>query len=239
MSPEPAASSTTPAGVDTVEQVVRAQLSKALGGRRGMAEAAAPTLVFTVLWLTTRELYTALTVSVAAALVLLAVRLVQRSTVQFVVNALFGIGIGWLFVTMSARGGASEDEQALAYFLPGILYNSGYAVLLAVTCLIGWPLVGFMVGGVTGDATAWHQDRQVVRLCTNLTWLLVLPCVLRAVVQGPLWLAGNGGGIDTDTAIALLGILKIVMGWPLQLAALGAMVWLLARNRTPVEARPA
>jgi hypothetical protein len=35
--------------------------------------------------------------------------------------------------------------------------------------------------------------------------------------------------------VAALGVLKIVMGWPLQLAALGAMVWLLARNRTPVD----
>jgi hypothetical protein len=31
-----------------------------------------------------------------------------------------------------------------------------------------------------------------------------------------------------------LGFSKILMGWPLQLAALAAMVWLLARNRTPV-----
>ena len=28
------------------------------------------------------------------------------------------------------------------------------------------------------------------------------------------------------------------MGWPLQLAALALMVWLLARNRTPVEGEP-
>ena len=39
---------------DTVEAVVRRQLSKALGGVRGMVEAAVPTIVFTVLWLTTR-----------------------------------------------------------------------------------------------------------------------------------------------------------------------------------------
>ena len=48
--------------------------------------------------------------------------------------------------------------------------------------VIGWPVVGFMVGSVTGDPTAWHQDKQVVRLCTRLTWLLALPCVLRVVV---------------------------------------------------------
>ena len=56
----------------------------------------------------------ALKVSVGAALVLLVVRLVQRSTVQFVINALFGIAIGWYFVHRSAASGGSEQDQALA-----------------------------------------------------------------------------------------------------------------------------
>jgi hypothetical protein len=221
--------------VETVESVVRAQLSKALGGRRGMIEAAVPTLLFTIVWLSTRELQLALGVSVAAAVLLLVVRLVQRSTVQFVVNALVGIGIGWLFVTMAARNGGSADEQALAYFLPGIIYNTAYSLVLSLTCLVRWPLVGFMVGSVTGDPTAWHRDRQVVRLCTTLTWLLVLPCLLRVLVQAPIWLAGSSGAMDAGTAVAALGILKIVLGWPLQLASLAGMVWLLSRNHTPVE----
>ncbi|SED05304.1 Protein of unknown function [Nocardioides exalbidus] len=224
------------AGTDTVEAVVRQQLSKALGGRRGMAEAAVPTILFTATWLSMRDLQLALYVSIGAALVLLAIRLVQRSTVQFVLNALFGIGIGWYFVHRSAASGGSEQDQALAYFLPGLLYNGGYAVVLAFTCLIGWPLVGFMVGSITGDPTAWHSDKQVVRLCSRLTWLLVVPCLLRVAIQAPIWLAGSNGGMDADTAVAALGVLKIVLGWPLQLAALGAMVWLLSRNRTPVAA---
>jgi hypothetical protein len=220
----------------TVEQVVRGQLAKALGGRRGMVEAAVPTLLFTLLWLTTKDLTVALAVSIGAAVALLVVRLVQRTTVQFVLNALFGIGIGWFFVYLAARGGADANEQALAYFLPGILYNTAYTVLLAVTCLVGWPLVGFMVGSVMGDPTAWHEDRQVVRLCTRLTWLLVLPCLVRVAVQAPIWLAAHGGALETDTAVAVLGIAKIIMGWPLQIAALGAMAWLLSRNRTPASA---
>jgi hypothetical protein len=228
-SPSPAATA------HTVEEVVRKQLASALGGRRGMLEAAIPTIAFTALWLTTRELRLALAVSIGAAVLLLVARLVQRSSVQFVVNALFGIGIGWLFVALAARRGGSEDEQALAYFLPGILYNSGYFVVMALTCLVGWPLVGFMVGSVTGDPTAWHADKQVVRLCSRLTWLLALPCLLRAAVQGPIWLGGSSGAIDADAAIAALGVLKIALGWPLQLAALGAMLWLLGRNRTPVQ----
>jgi hypothetical protein len=78
-----------------------------------------------------------------------------------------------------------------------------------------------------------------VRMCTQLTWLLALPCVVRVAIQGPVWLAGNGGGMDADTAIAVLGVLKIALGWPLQLAALGAMVWLLGRNHTPISATQA
>jgi len=223
----------------TVEGVVREQLSKALGGRRGMLEAALPTILFTATWLTTRELRLALVLSLAAAALLLVVRLVQRSSVQFCVNAIVGIGIGWFFVTLSARNGGSADDQALAYFLPGILYNSGYTVLLAISCLVGWPLVGFMVGSVTGDPTAWHTDKKIVRLCTRLTWLLVLPCALRVLVQAPIWLSAKAGSIDVDTAVATLGLLKVGLGWPLQLGALATMVWLLARNHTPVGEEPA
>jgi len=155
--------------------------------------------------------------------------------VQYCLNAIFGIGIGWVFVTISARQGGSADDQALAYFLPGLIYNAGYSVVLAVTCLVGWPLVGFMVGSVTGDVTAWHQDKQVVRLCGLLTWLLAIPCVIRVLVQAPIWFGGKSGAIEADSAVAALGILKIALGWPLQLLALLAMVWVLSRNHTPVS----
>ncbi|MFZ2502666.1 MAG: DUF3159 domain-containing protein, partial [Nocardioides sp.] len=210
--------------------------AKALGGRRGMIEGAVPTLLFTVTWLSTREMRTALIVSIGAAVALLLVRLVQRSTVQFVLNALFGIGLGWLFVSMAARRGGSADDQALAYFLPGLLYNAGYAVLLGLTVVIGWPMVGFMVGSVTGDPTGWHADKQIVRLCSRLTLLLVAPCLIRVLIQGPIWLAGSYDALPAATAIGALGVLKVVLGWPLQIAVLGSMVWLLARNHTPLEA---
>lgn len=219
----------------TVEEVVRAQLATALGGRRGMAEAAVPTLAFTLVFVTTKDLRLAVSLSVAAALVLLLVRVVQRSTVQFVLNSLVGIGIGALFAWRAARGGGGADEQALAYFLPGLLYNGVYASLMAVSNLVRWPLVGFMVGSVAGgDPTAWHRDPQVVRLCRNLTWMLAAPCALRVLVQLPVYLAGRAAE-DAGPMIAALGVSKVVMGWPLQLLGLAGMAWLLARNRTPVK----
>lgn len=229
--------STPSAGVgsETVEAVIRSQLSRALGGKRGMLETAVPTIIFTVSFLTTKNLQLALSVSVAAALVLLVVRLMQRTSVQFVVNSLVGIAIGALFAWRSARSGGDASDQALAYFLPGILYNFGYAVVITLSILVRWPVVGFMVGSVAGDPTAWRRNRQVVRLCSQLSWLLVLPCVVRVAVQAPLYIAGKNGTYDPDAAVAALGLAKIALGWPLQLAALAGMVWLLARDHTPVD----
>lgn len=225
---------TTPVGTETVESVVRAQLSKALGGKRGMLEAATPTIAFTVMFLTTKDLRTALVVSVSAAVVLLVVRVVQRSTPQFVLNSLVGIAIGALFAWRSAQGGGDASDNALAYFLPGLIYNAGYAVVMTFTIVIGWPIVGFMVGSVAGDPTAWHREPLVVRLCRNLTWMLILPCVIRVAVQLPIYLGGRAAD-DADPYIAALGVSKLLLGWPLQIAALGGMVWLLARDHTPVS----
>ena len=231
-----------PVAEETVEAVVRTQLSRALGGRRGMFEAAVPTITFTLTYVIDKDLRAALLVSVGASLVLLLLRLVQRSTVQFVLNSLVGIGVGALFAWRSAQGGGDASDNALAYFLPGILYNAAYAVVISLTILARWPLVGFMVGSVTGDPTAWRKDPSIVRLTSNLSWMLVVPCVIRVAVQLPMYLAGRAADAPggADGMVAALGISKVALGWPLQIAALAGMVWLLARNRTPVDpdARP-
>jgi hypothetical protein len=210
----------------TVEQVVRAQLAKALGGPRGIVESAVPTALFTVCFLVSDNIRLSLIVSIGVTAVLLAVRLVQRSSTQFVVNALIGIGIGALFAYRASQSGGTEEDVARAVFTPGLIYNGVYTVVIVLTIVIGWPLVGFMVGSVMGDPTAWHSDRAMVRLCSQLTWILVVPCLIRVAVQLPLWL---------DHQIGLLGASKIALGWPLQLAAFAAMGWLLSRNRTPLE----
>jgi hypothetical protein len=221
-------------GADTVEAVVRAQLSRALGGRRGMVEAAMPTVTFTFTYILTKELRLAITLSVAIAVAMLVVRLVQRQTVQYVVNALFGIGVGCFFVWLGGRNGGDASQQALAYFVPGLVYNAGYALAMILSIVLRWPVVGLLVGAVSDDPLEWRRDRQIVRLCSHLTWVLVVPCLLRVVVQVPIYLGGRAAD-DADPYVTALGVAKVSMGWPLQVAALAAMVWLLARNRTPVD----
>ena len=201
----------------TVEAAVRAQLTKALGGPRGVVEAAVPTIVFTVTYLVSKELRLSLILGAGAAVVLLVVRALQRSTIQFVFNSLVGIAIAAFF---ALRSGKAADV-----FLPGILYNAGYAVAMLISIALRWPVVGFIIGSVTGDPTAWHKDRGIVRLCSRLTWLLLIPCLLRVIVQYPLYLAGHVGW---------LGATKLIMGWPLQVAALAIMVWMLAQGSTPL-----
>jgi hypothetical protein len=207
---------------DTVESVVRAQLSKALGGVRGMIETAVPTIGFTATYLLTKDLKLGLWAGAGAAVLLLVLRIAQKSTPQFVLNSLVGIGIAAIF---ALRSGKAEDA-----FLPGIIYNAGYAAIMILSIVVRWPVVGFIIGSVTGDPAAWRRDPGIVRLCSRLTWLLLIPCLLRVVVQYPLYLAGQVGW---------LGVTKITLGWPLQIAALGAMVWVLARGHTPLRAGPA
>ena len=84
-----------------------------------MAEAAVPTIVFTVTFLVSRDIRLALSLSVGAALVLLAVRLVQRTTVQFVINSLVGIGVGALFAWRSAQPAGRPTTRLWPTSCPG------------------------------------------------------------------------------------------------------------------------
>lgn len=221
--------------VETVEALVRRQLSHALGGKRGMLEAGIPGLTFTAVWLPTKELEWALMTSLAVALAALVVRLVQRSTVQYVFNALFAIGIGWVFVRIAASAGGSETDQALAFFLPGILYSLGYTVVLASSCLAGWPVVGFMLGAAMEDPLGWHDNRQIVKLCSRLTWVLLLPGAVGVLLQGPVWLMGHYDTISPDRAVLVIVVLRMGLGWVIRIGSFATMIWLLARNATPLE----
>lgn len=225
-------------GVDTVEALVRHQLASSLGGKRGMLEAGIPGLVFTLVWLPTKELQWALVASLVVAGVALVLRLVQRSSTQYVFNAIFGIAIGWVFVRLAESSGGSASDQALAFFLPGILYSLVYTVVLGATCLAGWPMLGFMLGAATEDPLGWHRNKQVVRLCSRLTWVMLVPGAVGVLLQGPVWLMGHRDVIDADVAVTIIAVLRLGLGWALRIGSWAAMIWLLARNATPLEEEP-
>ncbi len=222
-------------GVDTVEELVRHQLSASLGGRRGMLETAIPGVVFSAIWLPTKELQAALIASLAIAGLALLVRLLQKSSTQYVFNAVFGIGIGWVFVRWAESSGGSESDQALAFFLPGILISLGYTVVFGFSCLIRWPVLGFMLGAATEDPVGWHRNKQVVKLCTRLTWVMLIPGAVGVLGQGPVWLLGYYGRIDPDVAVVVILVLRTGLGWVLRIGSWTLMIWMLARNATPIE----
>jgi hypothetical protein len=204
-----------------VEEFVRYQLGKSLGGTRGMVESALPFVAFTIAWVISRQLYPAIGAAVATALVLATIRLLQRQSIKYVLQAVIPTAIAVLIAT---RTGRAQD-----IFLPGILYNGALAVLSLLTVAIRRPLVGFVIGAAVGEPTSWAKDRGLVKMTSKLTLVLAVPYITRFVVQMPLFLAGH---------VVLLGVAKVVLGWPLLIAALAVMGFMLSKGKTPMEDSP-
>lgn len=202
----------------TVEEVVRVELLKALGGWRGTVEAAVPVLLFVVAWSLSRDLRWAIGLAGAGMAVFVALRLAQRQTLTHVLSGVLGLVVA---AVVASRTGEAGD-----FFLPGILYNAGLAVVFAASIVTGWPLVGFMFGAVTGDVTGWRRRRGVRLLFQKLTAVLLANYVIRVVVQLPLYLAGS---------VVWLGTAKVVLGWPLLGVSVLVIGALLAAGRTPLS----
>src|SRR5215218_8599773 len=79
-----------------VEEFVRYQLSQSLGGARGMIESALPFIAFTIAWVITRQLYPAVAAAVVTALLLAVIRLIQRQSIKYVVQAVIPTAIAVL-----------------------------------------------------------------------------------------------------------------------------------------------
>lgn len=218
-----ATSPSTGADSHTVESLIRARLSSALGGARGSFETALPTVAFVVAWTWQRDVKIAVVASGAIVLVLLMVRLATRQTPRYVLSALVATAIAAWF---ALRSGKAEDA-----FLPGILTSAGWGAAALVSVLLRWPIVGFMVAAgdpkLAEDPTAWRRDRALVAVCQRLTMVLVALYAVRVVIMYPLYLAGQ---------VTLLGVSKVALGWPAYLCALAVMGMMLVRGETPLTA---
>ena len=203
----------------TVEEAVRQRLSAELGGLRGSLESAFPLVVFTIAYVVTDDVTGSVIAAVATALVAFGVRLAQGSETRFVRNGLVGIVIAAVV--------ASFTGQAQDAFLPGILQNVLWVVVLGGSLVARRPLGGYVVGAVLDDVTGWRDAPAIVRLGDRLTLVLLAPMAIRVAVQVPLYLAG---------AVGWLGVSRVVLGWPLHAAALAIAGVILLRGGTPLDA---
>ncbi|WP_263120371.1 DUF3159 domain-containing protein [Cellulomonas fimi] len=208
-------------------------LQEAVGGWRGAVESVLPGVLFVVVFVASgQQLTPALIAAAACAVIAVVARLVQRSPLTQAFSGVLGVGVG---VIWAWRTGEASD-----YFAWGLLVNVGYLAGFLVSILIGWPLVGLVLGlfrpegplnegGSWAGALAWRRDRALRRRFAAASWVWVGMFALRLVVQGPLYLADQVGW---------LGTAKLVMGLPLTALVLWVS-WILVRGTTAAPPAPA
>lgn len=177
-------------------------LDKALGGWRGLVDSGLPSLLFVVIFVVQKDLNLALITSVVAGVILLVIRLFEKKSLTQVIGGFFGLLFS-VFLTW-------RTNDASNFFLTGIITNLVYGIVLFISLIVRRPLLGYLVGSLVGNTSGWLQDQLLVRAYTTITWIWVGVFSIRVGVQVPLYLADN---------IAVLGPIKIFMGWPLYLFA--------------------
>ncbi|MFW6205394.1 MAG: DUF3159 domain-containing protein [Actinomycetota bacterium] len=177
-------------------------------------DAGLPLLLFTVVYLTGgRDLTVSLWTALASGAVLAVIRLVRRDPLQNVVAGFVGLALAAI---LAARSGQAEDV-----FLLGILTNIGYGVAYLVSILVRWPLLGLVVGFVTGQGTSWRRDPQQFRAYMLASALWVGMFALRLAVQVPLYMAG-------EDHLGWLATARLAMSWPLFLLV-AYLSWVIIR----------
>jgi hypothetical protein len=189
-----------------------ASLVRAVGGVRGLIESLLPGLAFLVIYTITRDLTPSVVAPVVVAVGFILVRAITRSPVMPAVTGLLGVAISAALALFTGR---AEDN-----FLPGLIINAVSILVLLVSIVVRWPLIGVIVGLLTGDATGWRSDRAKFRVVLVATWCWVGLFALRLGIQGPLYFTGQ---------VAALGSVKLILGVPLYAAMLW-VTWLLVRT---------
>jgi hypothetical protein len=207
------------------EPAARPAMIEALGGRRGLIDSGLPAIVFVfvnsvVTAFLDRDagLRAALVAAVAVGVGVVALRLVRRETPQQALSGFFALAIA---VWLAARSGEARD-----FFLPGIFINIAYGSVFLISALASRPLVGYVYAAVDGLGGSWRTDRRLRRVFAVATvgWAAVFAS--RAAVQGVLYAMDRPG---------LLAAARLLMGWPLTIAAVAATIAWVKRGRRHVE----
>src|SRR3954452_23888362 len=163
-----------------MEASPRPGIAETLGGPLGVAESALPAVAFVVAYtISGSNTEVSAGVAVAVALGFGVAALIRRGPLLNVVSGVFGV----LFAAfVAAKSGKAEN-----FFLPGLLFNAGYATAFLISIIAGWPLVGVIVGALDGEGNAWRDDPARVRAFVVATWLWAALFSLRLAVQLPLY----------------------------------------------------
>ena len=169
-----------------------------MGGVQGIADSSLPGLLFVAVYsLSGSDLQLAAIAAVGLGALIGVFRLIRGESAKYAAAGFIGVAIAGFFAT---RTGKAED-----FFLPGLLFNAGYAIGYLVSILIRWPLIGVFLGPLMGEGMSWRQDPAKVKLFSQASWVWVGLFVVRLAVQLPLYLSGS---------LLALGIAKTVMGLP-------------------------
>lgn len=188
-----------------------------MGGPQGVADSSLPGLLFVAVYsVSGQDLQLSAIAAVGLAAVISLIRLIRGESIRFAAAGFIGVAIAGFIAT---RTGRAED-----FFLPGLLFNAGYAVAYAVSIAVGWPLMGVLIGPLIGDGMKWRQDPARVRLFNRMSWVWVALFTTRLAVQLPFYLAGS---------LVALGIARTAMGLPL--FALGIWLCYLLLRREGID----
>lgn len=191
-------------------------LLEASGGPLGIAETTIPGVAYVAVYPFAGTTPAAVVAVVIAAALAIA-RLAKRETPRHALSGLIGVAFGaWI---------ATHTGKAENFYLPGLLFNVAYGSAFVISIALRRPLVGYIVGQLDGEGTAWRDDPERVAVFIRASWLWAGVFAVRLAVQLPLYLAG---------AVVPLGIARTALGLPL--FALGLWVtYKLVRPPAPSE----
>jgi hypothetical protein len=198
---------------DGVATLDRESLMASVGGWLGIIQSSLPATVFVVVFATTKNTLASTVSSLAVSIAFLIWQLIQRKPVTQAIAGALGIGLS-AFLTLR-DGGHPAD-----YFVQGFFTNIGYGAVLAISILVRWPLIGFLIGLLRSEPLTWRKDKKVLRRADLATGLFVTLFGARLLVQLPLYFANQ---------IEALGIARVAMGVPLYALCIW-LSWLLLRS---------
>lgn len=200
-------------GQDGVISLSRQSMLGALGGWLGVVEAISPSLVFVIVLSLSKDALAAVICAVAVSASFLLLQIFRRKPLTQAIAGAVGIAI-------SAFLPLREGGQPADYFVQGFFTNAAYLSALLISILIRWPLVGVLVGLLTGQGSSWRTNKALRRRYQGATFIWIGLFSSRLLVQVPLYFA---------QATELLGVFRIAMGVPLYALCIW-FTWLTLRG---------